>query len=122
VPHSEHSQNVAIFRSNSVFLVSEPVVGSYLLEGKPEILVNHVVSVNVVKIAFIRVVIWKQLRILGKKPFKQVLFSSVDIIVAVTSVIDVLRLFVLRIIFLVVILVLIMPLSNKWEVAFLSDR
>lgn len=122
MPHSEHSQNVAIFRSNSVFLVSEPVVGSYLLEGKPEILVNHVVSVNVVKIAFIRVVIWKQLRILGKKPFKQVLFSSVDIIVAVTSVIDVLRLFVLRIIFLVVILVLIMPLSNKWEVAFLSDR
>jgi len=122
VPHSEHSQNVAIFRSNSVFLVSEPVVGSYLLEGKPEILVNHVVSVNVVKIAFIRVVIWKQLRILGKKPFKQVLFSSVDIIVAVTSVIDVLRLFVLRIIFLVVILVLIMPLSNKWEVALLSQR
>jgi hypothetical protein len=122
VPHSEHSQNVAIFRSNSVFLVSEPVVGSYLLEGKPEILVNHVVSVNVVKIAFIRVVIWKQLRILGKKPFKQVLFSSVDIIVAVTSVVDVLRLFVLRIIFLVVILVLIMPLSNKWEVAFLSER
>jgi len=122
VPHSEHSQNVAIFRSNSVFLVSEPVVSSYLLEGKPEILVNHVVSVNVVKIAFIRVVIWKQLRILGKKPFKQVLFSSVDIIVAVTSVVDVLRLFVLRIIFLVVILVLIMPLSNKWEVAFLSER
>ena len=122
MPHSEHSQNVAIFRSNSVFLVSEPVVGSYLLEGKPEILVNHVVSVNVVKIAFIRVVIWKQLRILGKKPFKQVLFSSVDIIVAVTSVVDVLRLFVLRIIFLVVILVLIMPLSNKWEVAFLSER
>jgi len=122
VPHSEHSQNVAIFRSNSVFLVSEPVVSSYLLEGKPEILVNHVVSVNVVKIAFIRVVIWKQLRILGKKPFKQVLFSSVDIIVAVTSVVDVLRLFVLRIIFLVVILVLIMPFSNKWEVAFLSDR
>lgn len=122
MPHSEHSQNVAIFRSNSVFLVSEPVVGSYLLEGKPEILVNHVVSVNVVKIAFIRVVIWKQLRILGKKPFKQVLFSSVDIIVAVTSVVDVLRLFVLRIIFLVVILVLIMPLSNKWEVALLSDR
>jgi hypothetical protein len=122
VPHSEHSQNVAIFRSNSVFLVSEPVVSSYLLEGKPEILVNHVVSVNVVKIAFIRVVIWKQLRILGKKPFKQVLFSSVDIIVAVTSVVDVLRLFVLRIIFLVVILVLIMPLSNKWEVALLSDR
>lgn len=122
MPHSEHSQNVAIFRSNSVFLVSEPVVSSYLLEGKPEILVNHVVSVNVVKIAFIRVVIWKQLRILGKKPFKQVLFSSVDIIVAVTSVVDVLRLFVLRIIFLVVILVLIMPLSNKWEVAFLSNR
>jgi len=122
VPHSEHSQNVAIFRSNSVFLVSEPVVSSYLLEGKPEILVNHVVSVNVVKIAFIRVVIWKQLRILGKKPFKQVLFSSVDIIVAVTSVVDVLRLFVLRIIFLVVILVLIMPFSNKWEVAFLSER
>lgn len=122
MPHSEHSQNVAIFRSNSVFLVSEPVVSSYLLEGKPEILVNHVVSVNVVKIAFIRVVIWKQLRILGKKPFKQVLFSSVDIIVAVTSVVDVLRLFVLRIIFLVVILVLIMPLSNKWEVAFLSER
>jgi len=122
VPNSEHSQNVAIFRSNSVFLVSEPVVSSYLLEGKPEILVNHVVSVNVVKIAFIRVVIWKQLRILGKKPFKQVLFSSVDIIVAVTSIVDVLRLFVLRIIFLVVILVLIMPLSNKWEVAFLSDR
>jgi len=122
VPHSEHSQNVAIFRSNSVFLVSEPVVSSYLLEGQPEILVNHVVSVNVVKIAFIRVVIWKQLRILGKKPFKQVLFSSVDIIVAVTSVVDVLRLFVLWIIFLVVILVLIMPLSNKWEVAFLSDR
>jgi len=122
VPHSEHSQNVAIFRSNSVFLVSEPVVSSYLLEGKPEILVNHVVSVNVVKIAFIRVVIWKQLRILGKKPFKQVLFSSVDIIVAVTSVVDVLRLFVLRIIFLVVILVLIMPLSNKWEVALLSQR
>ena len=122
MPHSEHSQNVAIFRSNSVFLVSEPVVGSYLLEGKPEILVNHVVSVNVVKIAFIRVVIWKQLRILGKKPFKQVLFSSVDIIVAVTSIVDVLRLFVLRIIFLVVILVLIMPLSNKWEVAFLSER
>jgi len=122
VPHSEHSQNVAIFRSNSVFLVSEPVVSSYLLEGKPEILVNHVVSVNVVKIAFIRVVIWKQLRILGKKPFKQVLFSSVDIIVAVTSIVDVLRLFVLRIIFLVVILVLIMPLSNKWEVALLSQR
>ena len=122
MPHSEHSQNVAIFRSNSVFLVSEPVVGSYLLEGKPEILVNHVVSVNVVKIAFIRVVIWKQLRILGKKPFKQVLFSSVDIIVAVTSVVDILRLFVLWIIFLVVILVLIMPLSNKWEVAFLSER
>ena len=120
VSDSEHGEYIPVIGSDIMLLIAESVISGYLFESQPEIMINQVVLVLVMRVILINIVVWQEIWELGEEPLQQILLSLVNILVSVASIVNVIFILMIWIVNFVGVLVLVVSLANDQSLRFLE--